>query len=38
VANERIAFVAEPNVQIQESKALTGNIRPGRRGRELISS
>lgn len=32
-ANELIAFVADPNVQIQESKALTGNIRPGRRAR-----
>lgn len=33
-ANELISFVAEPNVSIQESKALTGNIEPGRRGRE----
>jgi formate dehydrogenase major subunit len=34
-ANELIAFVADPNVQIQESKALTGSIHPGRvsRGR-----
>ncbi len=31
-ANELISFVADPNVSIQESKALTGNIRPGRRG------
>ena len=27
-ANELISFVADPNVSIQESKALTGNIRP----------
>jgi formate dehydrogenase major subunit len=33
-ANELIAFVADPNVSIQESKALTGDIRPGRRGQE----
>ena len=33
-ANELIGFVADPNVSIQESKALTGNIEPGRRGRE----
>jgi formate dehydrogenase major subunit len=32
-ANELIAFVADPNVQIQESKALTGAIVPGRRSR-----
>jgi formate dehydrogenase major subunit len=36
-ANEVIGFVADPNVSIQESKALTGNIEPGalraRRGR-----
>ena len=31
--NELIAFVADPNVSIQESKALTGNIEPGRRSR-----
>ncbi|MHB2018463.1 MAG: molybdopterin dinucleotide binding domain-containing protein, partial [Candidatus Xenobia bacterium] len=31
--NELISFVADPNVSIQESKALTGNIRPGRRSR-----
>ncbi len=30
-ANELIGFVADPNVSIQESKALTGNIQPGRR-------
>jgi formate dehydrogenase major subunit len=30
-ANELISFVADPNVTIQESKALTGNIEPGRR-------
>jgi formate dehydrogenase major subunit len=29
-ANELIAFVADPNVSIQESKALTANIQPGR--------
>jgi len=28
--NELISFVADPNVSIQESKALTGDIRPGR--------
>jgi formate dehydrogenase major subunit len=32
-ANELVAFTADPNVSIQESKALTGNIRPGRRDR-----
>jgi formate dehydrogenase major subunit len=32
-ANELISFVADPNVSIQESKALTANIEPGRRGR-----
>jgi formate dehydrogenase major subunit len=32
-ANELVAFSADPNVSIQESKALTGNIRPGRRDR-----
>ena len=31
--NELIAFVADPNVSIQESKALTADIRPGRRAR-----
>jgi formate dehydrogenase major subunit len=31
--NELISFVADPNVSIQESKALTGDIRPGRRRR-----
>jgi formate dehydrogenase major subunit len=30
-ANELVAQVADPNVSIQESKALTGDIRPGRR-------
>ena len=29
--NELISMVADPNVSIQESKALTGNIEPGRR-------
>src|SRR5207244_1459235 len=33
-ANELISFVADPNVSIQESKALTGNIEPGRRSRQ----
>ncbi len=28
-ANELISFVADPNVSIQESKALTGDIEPG---------
>jgi formate dehydrogenase major subunit len=32
-ANELISFVADPNVYIQESKALTGNIEPGRKAR-----
>ena len=32
-ANELISFVADPNVSIQESKALTGDIRAGRRNR-----
>ena len=31
-SNDLLAFVADPNVHIQESKALTGDIRPGRRG------
>jgi formate dehydrogenase major subunit len=30
-ANDLIGFVADPNVSIQESKAFTGNIEPGRR-------
>ncbi len=30
-ANDLIGFVADPNVHIQESKVLTGNIVPGRR-------
>lgn len=29
-ANDLIGFVADPNVAIQESKAFTGNIEPGR--------
>jgi formate dehydrogenase major subunit len=39
-ANELIAFVADPNVAIQESKALTGNIAAGRRsrGRRVVTS
>ena len=32
-ANELISFVADPNVSIQESKALTADIQPGRRAR-----
>ena len=32
-ANELVSFVADPNVSIQESKALTGNIEAGRRSR-----
>ena len=38
--NELISFVADPNVSIQESKALTGNIVPGRRsrGRRVVTS
>jgi formate dehydrogenase major subunit len=32
--NELIAFVGDPNVSIQESKALTGMIQAGRRSRE----
>jgi formate dehydrogenase major subunit len=31
--NELVSFVADPNVSIQESKALTADIRPGRRSR-----
>ncbi len=30
-ANDLISFVGDPNVSIQESKAFTGNIEPGRR-------
>jgi formate dehydrogenase major subunit len=39
-ANELIAFVADPNVSIQESKALTANIEAGRRarGRRVVTS
>ena len=39
-ANELISFVADPNVLIQESKALTGNIEPGRKSKErrVVSS
>jgi formate dehydrogenase major subunit len=33
-ANELISFVADPNVSIQESKCLTGNIEPGRKSRQ----
>jgi formate dehydrogenase major subunit len=38
-ANELISFVADPNVRIQESKALTGDIRPGRQafGRRIVT-
>ena len=31
VVNDLVSFVADPNVQIMESKALTADIRPGRR-------
>lgn len=34
-ANDLIGFVADPNVSIQESKALTGTIEPGRRKGKL---
>jgi formate dehydrogenase major subunit len=39
-ANELISFVADPNVSIQESKALTGNIEPGRKSkrRRVVTS
>jgi formate dehydrogenase major subunit len=39
-ANELIGFVGDPNVSIQESKALTGNIEAGRRsrGRRVVTS
>ena len=37
-ANELIAFVADPNVSIQESKALTADIQPGRRARRAAES
>jgi len=33
-ANELISFVADPNVLIQESKALTGNIESGRKSKQ----
>jgi len=33
-ANDLLPFVLDPNVHIQESKALTGNIVPGRRSRK----
>ena len=36
VANELIAFVADPNVSIQESKCLTGNIEAGRKSRQRL--
>ena len=39
-ANDLIEFVADPNVSIQESKAFTGQIEPGRtaRGRRAATS
>jgi formate dehydrogenase major subunit len=39
-ANDLIGFVADPNVSIQESKALTANIEPGRKskGRRQVTS
>jgi formate dehydrogenase major subunit len=33
-ANELIGFVADPNVSIQESKCLTGNIEAGRKSKQ----
>jgi len=32
-ANDLIGFVADPNVSIQESKAFTGTIEPGRKSK-----
>jgi formate dehydrogenase major subunit len=39
-ANELLGFLADPNVSIQESKALTGAIEAGRRsrGRRVVTS
>jgi formate dehydrogenase major subunit len=37
-ANELISFVADPNVSIQESKALTADIVPGRQSRKRRSA
>jgi formate dehydrogenase major subunit len=39
-ANELIGFMGDPNVSIQESKALTGTIEAGRRsrGRRVVTS
>ena len=39
-ANELLGFLADPNVSIQESKALTGAIQAGRRsrGRRVVTS
>ncbi len=39
-ANELIGFVADPNVSIQESKALTCDVVSGRRsrGRRVVTS
>jgi formate dehydrogenase major subunit len=36
-ANELVSFVADPNVSIQESKALTGNIEAGRKSKRRRS-
>lgn len=36
--NELVALTGDPNSTIMESKALTGNIRPGRRGRRKYIS
>jgi formate dehydrogenase major subunit len=38
--NELASFVADPNVSIMETKALTGTIEPGRRsrGRRVVTS
>ena len=37
-ANDLIAFVGDPNVHIQESKALTANIAPGRLSRRRYAA
>jgi formate dehydrogenase major subunit len=37
-ANELLAFVADPNVSIMESKALTADIRPGQRDGQRSST
>jgi formate dehydrogenase major subunit len=37
-ANDLISFVGDPNVSIQESKALTADIRAGRRSKRRPSA